>query len=165
MFKWLDLVTGEHHREVCRQYEIRLEVADTRVREAEDRVDQERDSRNSLERQLIENLFPARQMRPQQRPAGSAPARERIEVPIDPNDNEAILRQAARETGSRNATVVQAAAQRIKDKLMRGEAVTRPKLVENPPGAPNQEEVNRVIKEALAEAEAAGHASAEMAAS
>lgn len=157
MLKWLDLVTGEHHRALCRQYEVRLAVADARVRDAEARVDQERESRNGLEHQLIENIFPPR--RQIVRTGSPAEPRRRVvDVPIDPNDNEAIIRQAALETGSRNATFVQARAQQIKDRLIRGERLTRPKLVEDPPGPPNQDEVNRIIEQAAAEGEAAGRA-------
>jgi hypothetical protein len=155
MLAWLDFITGAHHREVCAQYDSRLAAAVDRIREAEGREESERAERRKLEQELIAHIFPRRQAaaeRPKARSVDESPMRT-VQMPIDPNDDAALVRQAMRETGSRNARVVAARAQRMKDMAMRGERVTEKKRIAIP-----QNQVETMIRNALAEGEREGMA-------
>lgn len=152
MLAWLDLITGAHHREVCAQYESRLVAAIERIREAEARELSEREQRRKLEQELIEHIFPRRQQAERRPPRPiEDTAMQSVDIPIDPDDDAAMIRQAMRETGSRNARVVAARAQRMKDQLRRGERVTRRTRVPIP-----QDKVQALIQNTLAEGEREG---------
>jgi hypothetical protein len=143
------LVTDAHHREVCALYEQRLVAAAERVREAEERADKEVQNRRVLEEKLVEHIFakPEPAAAPvRRRPA--EPAVEHIDVPLDASDDKAILRQAARETGSRNARVVMARAQYIKDQLNRGQRHTRRAAVQQMTPTDVQTYIDKAAKEA-----------------
>jgi hypothetical protein len=161
MLAWLDLITGAHHREVCAQYESRLLAAADRIREAEARELAEREQRRSLEQEFVEHIFPRKQAAPERphRPISEV-AERAVDIPIDPNDDAAMIRQAMRETGSRNGRVVMARAQRMKDMALRGQRVTQRKRIAMP-----QDKVQAIIQDTLAEGERMGIAQAEQRAS
>lgn len=143
-------VTAAHHREVCALYEQRLVVAaDVATREHE-RANREIEIRRELETSLMEKLFEKPAV-PEPRRVQRAPEDKitRVEVPLDINDEAAIIRQAARETRSRNGRVVAARAQHIRDQLARGKRVTR-----NAPLRMPMPEVQTLIEKTMAEAEA-----------
>jgi hypothetical protein len=155
MLAWL--VTGSHHREVCAQYEARLAAAAERLSAAEERADRADQKRHELEEKLIEHIFPAKPEPRQPRTKTDESLPRQVEVPLDPNDNQALIRQAMKETGSRNLRVILARAQRMKDGLLRGDRVTRTKRVEP---MPSLEQVQAQIDAALKEGEQAALAQA-----
>jgi hypothetical protein len=151
MLAWLDLITGAHHREVCAQYESRLLAAADRIREAEARELAEREQRRALEQEFVEHIFPRKQVASERHHPISETTERAVDIPIDPNDDAAMIRQAMRETGSRNGRVVMARAQRMKDMALRGERVTQRKRITIP-----QQDVEKLIQDTLREGERQG---------
>jgi len=145
-------VTAAHHREVCALYEQRLVVAAERATEERARADREVDIRRELEQRLVDNLF--------SKPGAAEPRRvhrapeektTRVEVPLSLDDEQGIIKQAMKETGSRNARQVAARAQHIRDRLARGEHVTRKAPLKMPiPEIDNL--INQTLKDADEEA-------------